>query len=296
MADKTYYWLKLKRDFFKRHDVRIIEAMPNGKDMVLFYLKMLCESIDHGGRLRFSDEIPYTPEMLASITETEKDVAKQAMGVLESLGLLEELEDGTFFLTKAESMIGNETDWARKKREYRESSKTDEGQKEDTARTSRGQTEDKSRTKKDNVRQEIESEIESDIEIESEKELEKEKEKKTRESVDYQLVADLYNETCVSFPRLTSLSDARKKAIRARLNNYTVEDFQRLFEKAEASAFLKGANDRNWTATFDWLIKDGNMAKVLDGNYDARNSPGNRTARNLEESYDMMRSWAEGGG
>ena len=286
MADKTYYWLKLKRDFFKRHDVRIIEAMPNGKDMVLFYLKMLCESIDHGGRLRFSDEIPYTPEMLASITETEKDVAKQAMGVLESLGLLEELEDGTFFLTKAESMIGNETDWARKKREYRESSKTDEGQKEDTARTSRGQTEDKSRTKKDNVRQEIESE----------KELEKEKEKKTRESVDYQLVADLYNETCVSFPRLTSLSDARKKAIRARLNNYTVEDFQRLFEKAEASAFLKGANDRNWTATFDWLIKDGNMAKVLDGNYDARNSPGNRTARNLEESYDMMRSWAEGGG
>ena len=296
MADKTYYWLKLKRDFFKRHDVRIIEAMPNGKDMVLFYLKMLCESIDHGGRLRFSDEIPYTPEMLASITETEKDVAKQAMGVLESLGLLEELEDGTFFLTKAESMIGNETDWARKKREYRESSKTDEGQKEDTARTSRGHGEDKSRTKKDNVRQEIESEIESDIEIESEKELEKEKEKKTRESVDYQLVADLYNETCVSFPRLTSLSDARKKAIRARLNNYTVEDFQRLFEKAEASAFLKGANDRNWTATFDWLIKDGNMAKVLDGNYDARNSPGNRTARNLEESYDMMRSWAEGGG
>lgn len=115
-------------------------------------------------------------------------------------------------------------------------------------------------------------------------------------SIDYQQIADMYNETCVSFPRLTSLSDARKKAIRARLNNYTVEDFQRLFEKAEASAFLKGANDRNWTATFDWLIKDGNMAKVLDGNYDARNSPGNRTARNLEESYDMMRSWAEGGG
>ena len=32
MADKRYYWLKLKRDFFKRHDIRIIEDMPNGKD------------------------------------------------------------------------------------------------------------------------------------------------------------------------------------------------------------------------------------------------------------------------
>jgi hypothetical protein len=37
---------------------------------------------------------------------------------------------------------------------------------------------------------------------------------------------------------------------------------------AEASSFLKGSNDRNWTATFDWLIKDANMPKVLEGNYD----------------------------
>ena len=41
MADKKYYWLKLKKDFFKRHDIQIIENMPNGKDYVLFYLKLL---------------------------------------------------------------------------------------------------------------------------------------------------------------------------------------------------------------------------------------------------------------
>ena len=39
MADKKYYWLKLKRDFFKRHDIRIIEEMPNGKEYLLFYNK-----------------------------------------------------------------------------------------------------------------------------------------------------------------------------------------------------------------------------------------------------------------
>jgi hypothetical protein len=58
-----------------------------------------------------------------------------------------------------------------------------------------------------------------------------------------------------------------KPAIKARLNTYTLEDFQTVFENAEASSFLKGSNDRNWTATFDWLIKDANMAKVLEGNY-----------------------------
>lgn len=90
---------------------------------------------------------------------------------------------------------------------------------------------------------------------------------KERECINYQQIADMYNETCVSFPRLTKLSDSRKKAIRARLKQYTIEDFRKLFEMAEESSFLKGQNDRDWSASFDWLIKDANMAKVLDGNY-----------------------------
>lgn len=87
-------------------------------------------------------------------------------------------------------------------------------------------------------------------------------------NTNYQLIADTYNDTCVSFPKLTKLSDKRKKAIRARFNQgYTVEDFKRLFELAEGSCFLKGGNSRNWQANFDWMISDANMAKVLDGNY-----------------------------
>lgn len=85
--------------------------------------------------------------------------------------------------------------------------------------------------------------------------------------INYQQIADMYNNTCVSFPRLTKLSDKRKKAIKARLRKYTIDDFQKLFKMAEGSSFLKGQNNRNWSATFDWLIADGNMAKVLDGNY-----------------------------
>lgn len=89
-----------------------------------------------------------------------------------------------------------------------------------------------------------------------------------QDRIDYQRIADMYNETCVSFPRLTVLSDKRKQAIKARLKIYSVEQFQEMFQKAEASSFLKGANNRNWAANFDWLIKDSNFAKVLDGNYD----------------------------
>ena len=90
-------------------------------------------------------------------------------------------------------------------------------------------------------------------------------------NIDYSKIAALYNSICVSFPKLTKLSDKRKKTIRARFNQgYTIDDFKKLFEMAEGSSFLKGGNSRNWLASFDWLITDANMAKVLDGNYSDR--------------------------
>ena len=47
-----------------------------------------------------------------------------------------------------------------------------------------------------------------------------------------------------------------------------IENVKALFSKAEASDFLKGHNDRQWKANFDWLMKAGNATKVLEGNYD----------------------------
>lgn len=93
--------------------------------------------------------------------------------------------------------------------------------------------------------------------------------------VNYQRIADMYNETCVSLPRIRSLNDSRKKAIKARLNTYSEDDFKLLFEKAEASDFLKGKNGRDWSADFDWLITDRNMARTLEGKYDNRGGGNN---------------------
>lgn len=125
METKKYYWIKLKRDFFKRHDIKIIESMPNGKDYILFYLKLLCESVDHDGNLRFSEQIPYNEEMLSVITNTNIDIVRSAIKVFTELSMMELLDDGTYYLNEVNKMIGSETDWAVKKREYRERQKQD---------------------------------------------------------------------------------------------------------------------------------------------------------------------------
>ena len=116
MAEKKFYWLKLKRDFFKRHDIRIIEEMPNGKEYILFYLKLLLESIDHEGTLRFSDTVPYNEQMLSVITNTNIDVVKSAMKMFIELNMIEIFDDQTIYMAEVEKLIGSETKWAEKKR------------------------------------------------------------------------------------------------------------------------------------------------------------------------------------
>ena len=122
MAQK-YYWLKLSRDFFKRHDMKIIEAMPNGKDYVLFYLKLLVESIDHEGSLRFNEMIPYNEEMLSTITNTNIDVVRSAMKIFTQLEMIKLLDDQTIYITEVNRMIGCETSVAERVRKHRESQK-----------------------------------------------------------------------------------------------------------------------------------------------------------------------------
>ena len=155
---KKYFWLRLKRDFFKRHDIRILESMPNGKEIVLFYLKLLTESIDHEGKLRFSETVPYTPKMLSVITNTDEEIVEDALSALTELELIDFLDDETYIINGIQDMIGFETEWAKKKREYR-----------DKIENEKGQVEDKPRTKKDNVRQEKEIEKEKELEIEKDK-------------------------------------------------------------------------------------------------------------------------------
>lgn len=114
---KRFYWLKLEKDFFKRHDIRIVEAMPNGKDYIIFYLKLLCESTSHEGYLRFSETIPYNDDMLATITNTNVDVVRSAIKVFRELNMIRVLDDGTLFLEQVGKMISSVTGQALRKAE-----------------------------------------------------------------------------------------------------------------------------------------------------------------------------------
>lgn len=240
-VNKRYYWLKLQEGFFRQKEIKRLRKIAGGDTYTIIYLKMLLQSLSSHGVLFFdSIENDFISELALDIDENEEDVAITVQYLM-SKKILVEISEDEYLLTTCEEMVGSETASTRRSRKHRNNQKALQCNTDATKRNG-----------------EIEKEKELDIDIE--KEIEK--------RVTCQQVADLYNDTCVSFPRIQTLSENRKKAIKARLKVYSLEDFKKLFEKAEASTFLKGSNNRNWSANFDWLIKDSNMAKVLEGNYD----------------------------
>ena len=312
MADqnKKYYWLKLRKDFFERHDIRIIRGMDNGDEYLVFYLFMLAESIGHEGRLRFSDKVPYTIKTLAALTGLSYDIVEGAIETLSDLGMLQTLEDGTIYLPEFPDLVGSDTEWAKKKREYRtrrqneDTKETDGGQNEDNERTmsdlcpqKSGRNEDTERTESDKRIRDIEyrdKEIHISKDIHTSSDIHKSKHTVKIISSEFDDIIAQFNSICISLPKVSKLTETRKKNIKARLNDYSVEDLITVFEKAEASDFLSGRS-KQWTGcSFDWLIKPANLIKVLEGNYDNKNQKKSGSYIDaINNRYDVVDEWLE---
>ena len=207
---KKYYWLKLQKDFFKRHDVKVIESMENGKEYVIFYLKLLVESLSHEGYLRFSDRIPYNDKMLASVTNTNIDVVKQAVKLFSELSMMELLDDGTIFMTEVQNMLGEETDWAKKKRLYREKQEQ-LGHNKDNVPSMSDKSKSKSKSKSKNI-----NTLSS-----------------KHDQIDYKSIVSYLNDKADT--KYRSTSNKTQTLIKARVNDgFTVDDFKQVIDNKVA--------------------------------------------------------------
>ena len=284
-------WIQVSIDMFNNRKIKYLRSLPEGNNIILIWVALLTIAgrCNAGGMIFLTENVPYTPDMLAMELDFEKSTVLLALEALKRLGMIQDYDDSLFITGWEEHQnIDGLAKIKEQNRIRKQRQREREAVKIECHVTSHADATPCHAT-----------DIERDIDIDKEREEEKEEDKRKRGNINYQLIADMYNNTCVSFPSLVSLSDSRKKAIKARLNIYAVEDFERLFLNAESSDFLKGKNDRNWSATFDWLIKDANMAKVLDGNYDNKDQgprgPGTDPGGKQQQVRDMLRDWANGG-
>ena len=263
-------WIKLSVEVFNNRKIKQIRKLPEGDAIIGIWLQILCLAgqINDSGMVYFSKDIPYTEEMLATEFDRPLNIIKIGIRTFENCRMIERIDNVRLVSNWEKYQSADKLEKIRQQNRIRQQNYRDR-QKRLADNNVMG-----------NVTVTESNATDKELELDKDKDIE-------REEVPYQKIIDEYNSICKSLPRATKLSNARKKAIKARLNTYTIDDIVNVFNQAEDSDFLRGKNDRNWTANFDWLLKDANMAKVLDGNYKNRggeNEPGQVSGGNEEKT------------
>lgn len=112
------------------------------------------------------------------------------------------------------------------------------------------------------------------------------------EHVDFVRLQEYFNTTFNGkLSMVVNMTEARRKAVKARIAQYDKETVFTVLKKVAASPFLLGCNDRNWKCDFDWIFKAGNFTKILEGNYDEKRN--NNTAGGRKESVSRLKGLAE---
>ena len=125
MADnRKYYYLKLKESYFDDDAIVLLESMQDGILYSYILLKLYLKSLKHGGRLQLDENIPYTPQMIATITRQQIGTVERAIKIFLQLGLMEQMADGAFYMSNIELLIGQSSTEGERKRRARQANRT----------------------------------------------------------------------------------------------------------------------------------------------------------------------------
>lgn len=99
MADVK--WIKITTDMFDNRKIKHLRRLPDGDSIVLIWVMLLtlagrCNS---GGMIFLTENIPYTPKMLADELDFEESTVRLALNALEQLGMIQTNDNGFIAVT-----------------------------------------------------------------------------------------------------------------------------------------------------------------------------------------------------
>ena len=205
-------WIKITTDMFDNRKIKHIRKLPEGNNIVLIWVMLLTMAgkCNAGGMIFLTENIPYTTKMLADELDFEENVVIVALKALEEFGMIYTNENVLAI-----------SGWD----EHQNIEGMEKIREQNRQRQARFKT--KQKLLLGNVTDNVISRYGNATEEEKEKIKDKEKEK-----IQYYVVVDDYNRICANLPKVTALSDARKKAIKARINKYGCDGVMKAFRKA----------------------------------------------------------------
>lgn len=266
---KTYYWLRLKKNFMTSDTVDFLMSQPDGANYVVLYQMLHLMSINTEGRLSrtIGDVIiPYDVKKIQRDTKWfTADTINVALSLFMKLGLVYRDVDGVLVMTDHKNLIGSETDYAEQKRLQR-SGKAAQPALSDGCGQCPQDVHENVHTEIRDKRLEI-----RDKRIEGKETRDPSVSDETDCCTDVQRVVDAWN-AIDGIPKVQKVTpdSKRGKSLRARIKEYGVDTVLEAIGKIQESPFLMGKTRKPFNITFDWFVLPNNFPKVLEGNYSDR--------------------------
>ena len=121
MANKKFFWIKLKQDFFNDPYIKLLRRMAGGDTYTIIYLEMLVKSASTDGMLYFQGAGQDIAEELSLILDENVEDVRALLAYLEAKKLIThpEIKEDVFLVASAD-LTGSETDSAMRMRKFRE--------------------------------------------------------------------------------------------------------------------------------------------------------------------------------
>lgn len=123
MAERKYYWIKLKKDFMNSDAVDFLMSQKNGAEYVVLYQMLCLMTVKTNGKLeRQLNEviIPYDAEKIQRDTKYFNiDTVRNALQLYIHLGLIYKDDNGCLSIADYENLVGVESGSAERMRRLR---------------------------------------------------------------------------------------------------------------------------------------------------------------------------------
>ncbi len=291
MADVK--WIKITTNIFDDEKIKLIDTMPDRDTLLVIWFKLLAMAgkNNDNGFVYIIKEMPTTDEMLATIFNRPLNTIRLALETFSNFGMIEINKHINIVNWEKHQNVNGldkiKKDNADRQKKFREKKRLELLELESNNVTV---------TNDSNVTVTLRNDTEEEKKR-KEKKRKEEKKKRKEEDINTSVNSDrinyndfqiVYNSICKSLPQVKTITEKRKKLIKAIMKSYTLEQIKKVYEKAEESHFLSGRNGKWTSCNFDWLMNSNNFIKVLEDNYANKTTIVSDYELHLQDKYKEL--------
>ena len=277
-------WIKLTTDMFDNRKIKHLRRLPDGNNIVLIWVMLLSMAgrCNAGGMIFLTENIPYTPKMLADELDFEENTVRLALDALAQLNMI--VTDGSFF-----TIAGWE--------EYQNIEGMEKLREQTRKRVAKCR--EKKLLSQCNVTGNVTVTQSNATDIDKEKEIDIEKEDKSKRESTHSLFVRLAEDYVISCDNHKDLYEKLKEWFKyktERREPYKEQGMKALLRQVENNAIRYG--DEAVCQLIDECMSSGWKGIIFDRlkNPNTRVSYQKQTkAQELDEFYNMAKEWSENG-